>query len=99
MSGNGWSRLPSSVAGACAVMAVLVIAGTTWAAGRQEVLTQWQFVVVAAGLGLGLVVVAGTLHAATLRRDGERRVEEALARLLLVAAEMPPPRPDTRRSR
>lgn len=73
----------------CAVGSVLLIGGVTWFAGGQHsVITQWQFVLVAAGLGPGLALLAGVLHVATRRRAGEERVEAALARLLQAAGQL-----------
>lgn len=84
--------VPEAVALGCAVAALLVLAGTAWFAGGQHsVVAQWQFVLVALGLGLGLVVLAGVLHTAARRQQGERRIEQALVRLLRATAQLPPP--------
>lgn len=83
-------RVPRTIAAACAAAGLAVVAATWWAVGRQHIAAQWQFPVVAAGLGVGLVFVAGLLYAATRRREGEWRVEEALARLLVASASVPP---------
>lgn len=84
------AQAPSAVALVCAVAGLLVIAGTTWFAGGQHtVFTQLQFVLVAFVAGVGPLALAGVLHVAARFREGERRVEEALARLLVAAADYP----------
>ena len=78
----------------CALGSVLLVGLGTWFAGEQvSVLGQWPLVIMATGLGVGLVAFAGVLHVASRRRVGELRLEAALARMLRAAGEFAGPIP------
>ena len=79
--------LMARLSAGCALGSLVLIVCATWYSGAQEsVIAQWPFVVVAAGLGVGLAMFAGVLHLARRRRDGELLLEEALARMLVAAS-------------
>lgn len=86
MTREQWAWLPVRMALVLLGAGAAVLVGMWWGSGNQRFVgTQLPYVVVACGIGLGLVAVAGALYTAHVTRLSRVRVEDAAARLLAAA--------------
>lgn len=88
MTREQWAALPVRLAAALVGAGVLVLAGMWYGAGEQRVVgTEMPYVLVACGVGVGLIATGCAVYAAHRSRLDRLRVENALARALLAADE------------
>lgn len=84
-----WVWLPIQLGVLCVAAGFVVILVLFWGAGEQATsATQLPFVLVAGGVGLGLVLFGVALLKAQRQRLDEQRLEDAAARMLLAAARL-----------
>lgn len=89
MNPQQWLWLPLRLGVGCMVTGAGVIAVLWWGAGEQVVsYTQLPYALVAGGAGLGLVLFGAALCAVQRRRLGQRRLEDAIADVLVAAARL-----------